>query len=195
MSELREIQVLERLAEVFDSLGIPYAIGGSIASSVYGTVRFTRDADIAVLPFAVAADKFYAMLKEEFYVSEEAMQQALGCCGSFNIIHFETAFKIDLFLLGPSEFEQQLLVRSRVVRLGETPESDLCFVSPEDVVLLKLRRLNESDGFDESQWEDILGVLAIQGQALDFGRLTEDARILGVEELLERAVAEAQTYV
>ncbi len=195
MSELREIQVLERLAEVLDSLGIPYAIGGSIASSVYGTVRFTRDADIAILPFAAVADKFYARLKDDFYVSEEAMQQALGCCGSFNIVHFETAFKIDLFLLGPSEFEQQLLVRSRMVRLGETPESDLCFVSPEDVILLKLRRLSESDAFEESQWGDILGVLAIQGQALDFGHLTEDARILGVEELLERAIAEAQTYV
>ncbi len=158
-------------------------------------MRFTRDADIAVLPFAAAADRFYAMLKDEFYVSEEAMQQALSCCGSFNIIHFKTAFKIDLFLLGPSDFEQQLLPRSRVVRLGETPESDLCFVSPEDVILLKLRRLNESDAFDESQWEDILGVLAIQGQALDFGRLNEDARILGVEDLLERAIAEAQTYV
>jgi hypothetical protein len=195
MSELREIQVLERLAEVLDALGIPYAIGGSIASSVYGTVRFTRDADIAILPFAAVADKFYARLKDEFYDSEEAMQQALSCCGSFNIVHFETAFKIDLFLLGPSEFEQQLLVRSRMVRLGETPESDLCFVSPEDVILLKLRRLSESDGFEESQWGDILGVLAIQGRALNFARLTEDARILGGEELLERAIAEAQTYV
>ncbi len=195
MSELREIQVLERLAEVFDSLGIPYAIGGSIASSVYGTVRFTRDADIAVLPFTSVADKFYALLKNDFYVNEEAMQQALGCCGSFNIVHFDTAFKIDLFLLGPSEFEQQLLVRSRMVRLGETPESDLCFVSPEDVILLKLRRLNESDGFDESQWEDILGVLAIQGLALDSERLIEDAKNLGVEDLLERAIAEAETYV
>ena len=195
MSELREIQVLERLAEVLDSLGIPYAIGGSIASSVYGTVRFTRDADIAVLPFTSVADKFYALLKNDFYVNEEAMQQALGCCGSFNIVHFATAFKIDLFLLGPSEFEQQLLVRSRMVRLGETPESDLCFVSPEDVILLKLRRLNESDGFDESQWEDILGVLAIQGLALDSERLIEDAKNLGVEDLLERAIAEAETYV
>ncbi len=195
MSELREIQVLERLADVLDTLGIPYAIGGSIASSVYGTVRFTRDADIAILPFTSVADKFYALLKDDFYVNEEAMQQALGCCGSFNIIHFDTAFKIDLFLLGPSEFEQQLLVRSRMVRLGETPESDLCFVSPEDVILLKLRRLNESDGFAENQWEDILGVLAVQGRALDFDRLAQDAKTLGVEDLLERAIAEAETYV
>jgi len=183
------------LAEVFDTLGIPYAIGGSIASSMYGTVRFTRDADIGVYPFTSAADKFYERLKDRFYVSEEAMQRALSCCGTFNIIHLETAFKIDIFLLGPSDFERQLVVRSKMVRLGETPESDLCFVSPEDVILLKLRRLSEADGFSENQWDDILGVLAIQGRALDFRYMTDYARNLGVEELLERAIAEAATYV
>ena len=195
MGEMREIQVLERLADVFDTLGIPYAIGGSIASSMYGTVRFTRDADIGVYPFPMVADKFYERLKDEFYVNEQAMQEALGCCGSFNIVHFETAFKIDLFLLGPSDFERQLLVRSKMVRLGESPESDLCFVSPEDVILLKLRRLNESDAFSESQWDDILGVLAVQGRALDFGYLHEYAEVLHIQELLERSVAEAATYV
>ncbi|UCD52459.1 MAG: nucleotidyltransferase [Phycisphaerales bacterium] len=195
MSEMREIQVLKRLAEVLDALGIPYAIGGSIASSMYGTVRFTRDADIGIYPFPSVANKFYEMLKDEFYVNEQAMQEALSCCGSFNIVHFETAFKIDLFLLGPSDFEQQLVVRSKVVRLGESPESDLCFVSPEDVILLKLRRLNESDGFSENQWDDILGVLAVQGRALKFEYLNDYARVLGVEQLLERAIAEAATYV
>ena len=123
------------------------------------------------------------------------MQEALGCCGSFNIVHFETAFKIDLFLLGPSDFEQQLLVRSKMVRLGESPESDLCFVSPEDVILLKLRRLNENNGFSENQWDDILGVLAVQGRALNFEYLNEYAQVLGVAGLLERAIAEAATYV
>jgi hypothetical protein len=195
VSEMREIQVLERLAEVLDTLGIPYAIGGSIASSMYGTVRFTRDADIGIYPFPSVADRFYEMLKDEFYVNEEAMQEALGCCGSFNIIHFETAFKIDLFLLGPSDFERQLLVRSKMVRLGESPESELCFVSPEDVILLKLRRLNGSDAFSENQWDDIMGVLAVQGRALNFGYLSEYARVLGIEGLLERAITEAATYV
>jgi len=195
VSEMREIQVLERLAEVLDALGIPYAVGGSIASSMYGTVRFTRDADIGVYPFPTVADKFYEMLKDEFYVNEQAMQEALGCCGSFNIVHFETAFKIDLFLLGPSDFEQQLLVRSKMVRLGESPESDLCFVSPEDVILLKLRRIDEGDGFSENQWDDILGVLAVQGRALSFEYLSEYAQGLGVAGLLERAIAEAATYV
>jgi hypothetical protein len=71
----------------------------------------------------------------------------------------------------------------------------LCFVSPEDVVLLKLRRLSESDGFSENQWDDILGVLAVQGKALDAGYLREYGQTLRVEELLERAIAEAASYV
>lgn len=194
MSEQREIAVLERLAEVLDALGIPYAIGGSIASSLYGTVRFTRDADIALYPFPSVADKFYEMLKDEFYVNEQAMQQALGCCGTFSIIHFDTAFKIDIFLLGPSEFERQLLVRSRIVRLGESAEGDMCFVSPEDVILLKLRSLSEGDGPGEQQWNDIVGVLAVQGKALDFEYLTSEARTAAVEELLDRALAEVASY-
>lgn len=195
MSEQREIAVLERLAGVLDALGIPYAIGGSIASSMYGTVRFTRDADIALYPFTSVADRFYERLKDEFYISEEAMQRALSCCGSFSIIHFETAFKIDCFLLGPGEFEQQLLVRSRIVRLGESAEGELCFVSPEDVILLKLRRLREADGDSENQWTDIVGVLAVQGKALDFDYLTAQTRKFGVSGLFERAIAEVTSYI
>ena len=122
------------------------------------------------------------------------MQQALSCWGSFQ--HHPTSRPPSdrPVPAGPRDSSSNYGPQSRVVRLGN-PRSDLCFVSPEDVILLKLRRLNESDAFDESQWEDILGVLAIQGQALDFGRLNEDATILGVEDLLERAIAEAQTYV
>jgi hypothetical protein len=195
VSAQREIAVLERLAGVLDALGIPYAIGGSIASSMYGTVRFTRDADIALYPFTSVADRFYERLKNEFYISEEAMQQALSCCGSFSIIHFETAFKIDFFLLGPGEFERQLLVRSKIVRLGESAEGELCFVSAEDVILLKLRRLREANGDSENQWTDIVGVLAVQGRALDFDYLAAQANKFGVAELLERAIAEVASYI
>lgn len=191
MSEQREIAVLKRLTDVLDALGIPYAIGGSIASSMYGTVRFTRDADIGVLPFAPAADRFYRMLKDEFYINEQAMQQALVYSSSFSIIHFATAFKIDFFVLGPSDFEQQILLRSRIVRLGESEVGDLCFVSPEDVILLKLRRLTEPDVTSEHQWDDIQGVLLVQGEALDLEYLEGWAKKLELGGLLDRAFVEA----
>jgi hypothetical protein len=193
VSEQREIAVLERVTEVLDVLGIPYAIGGSIASSMYGTVRFTRDADLGVLSFTPAADRFYDLLKGEFYINELAMQQALAYSSNFSIIHFATAFKIDLFVLGPSEFERQILLRSRIVRLGDSDEGDLCFVSPEDVILLKLRQLSEPDANRQEQWDDIQGVLLVQGEALDLEYLETWARRLNLSGLLDRAFEETTT--
>jgi len=186
-------EVIERLADVLDDLGIRYAIGGSVASALYGTVRFTRDADISVQPFSPVANRLYELLKDEFYISREAMEEALKSHGSFSIVHFETAFKIDIFIHGPSEFEERLLDRRRMLRLADISRRDVCVVSPEDIVLLKLRWFKETDCTSERQWNDVLGVLRIQRELLDFEYLTDSARKLGLEELLDRARAEADT--
>jgi hypothetical protein len=186
-------EVIERLADVLDSLGLRYAIGGSVASALYGTVRFTRAADITVQPFSPLADRLYELLKEEFYVSREAMDEALRSHGSFNVIHFETAFKIDLFIQGPGEFEGRLLDRRHMLRLSDTSSRDISVVSPEDIILLKLRWFRETGGTSERQWDDVLGVLGVQGASLDFEYLKDSAKKLGLEGLLERAIAEAET--
>lgn len=194
VSDGRETEeVVERLADVFDSLGIRYAVGGSIASSLYGTVRFTRDADIAVEPFASVADKLYGLLKDEFYVSQQAMEEALKSHRSFNVIHFESSFKVDIFVLGATRLEQRLLERGNRLRLSDTGRRDVSVVSPEDIVLLKLQWFRETGGTSERQWDDVLGVLAVQGEALDCEYLASAAKEMGLEELLDRARAEADT--
>jgi len=66
-------------------------------------------------------------------------------------------------------------------------------VSPEDVVLLKLRWFAMTGGTSERQWSDVLGVLGVQGPALDRAYLTRWARKLGLNELLDRAIAEVGT--
>jgi len=57
MSNPQELEILESLAEALEHLDIAYAISGSVASSVYGKVRFTQDADITVEPFDIQAEK------------------------------------------------------------------------------------------------------------------------------------------
>jgi hypothetical protein len=193
VGETRHLDVVERLVDVLDSLGIAYAIGGSVASSAYGTMRFTQDADIAVQVSSSVADRLFELLKDEFYISRGAMEEALRSHGSFNVIHFETSFKIDLFVQGPGEFERQVLARSRKFTLTESGRRDLSVVSPEDIVLLKLRWLKETGGTSERQWSDVLGVLGVQGEALDYGYLAEWAKKLGVDELLDRAISEVRT--
>ena len=193
VGETRHIEVAERLVDVLDKLGIAYAIGGSIASSAHGTMRFTQDADIMVQPFSHVADRFFALVKDAFYISERAMQQALASFGSFNVVHFDTSFKIDIFVQGPGEFEQRVLARRTVARLSDAGHRDLCIVSAEDIILLKLRWFKEAGGTSQRQWDDVLGVLAVQGESLDFEYLTDSATELGLKELLERARAEART--
>jgi hypothetical protein len=72
--------------------GLPNSIGGSLASSVYGVVRFTQDADLTVEPFDNKVEKLLELLKPSYYVSRDAMYNALRRRSSFNVIRFQTAF-------------------------------------------------------------------------------------------------------
>jgi len=193
MDNPQELQVLQKLTDVFGKLNIIYAIGGSKASSVYGIVRFTQDTDITVQSFYHVADKFYDMLKDDFYISQHAMHQALKSRSSFNIIHLVTSFKIDIFVAADNDFEKQMLARSRKINLGESLEKPFSFVSPEDIILLKLRWYNQTGCTSERQWSDVLGVLAVQRKNLDFEYLKKWAARLRLNELLQQAISQSQT--
>ena len=192
MSNAEQTTVIRQLTDVLDDLQIEYAIGGSIASSLYGTVRFTQDADITVREFSGVAGQLYERLKDDFYISQEAMAQALDSCGSFNAIHLETSFKIDVFIQGPGEFDEQLLSRSRRLTLSDSEEETFCVVSPEDVVLLKLRWYAQGGCASDRQWEDVLGVLRVQAESLDLEYMKKWSRELGVDALLQRAISESK---
>ena len=189
MNDPRELIILENFIGVLEELGIAYAIGGSMASSVYGKVRFTEDADITVEPFDSVADKFFKKLKAEYYISGDAMYQALREQGSFNIIHLETAFKIDVFVCKNTVFEKQMMGRCKELRISDSLEKTFLVVSPEDIILLKLRRYRDGGCSSERQWDDVLGVLQIQAGRLDFSYLKKWAVTLNVDELLEKALS------
>ena len=193
MDSPQELKIIRKLTDLLDQLNIVYAIGGSIASSVYGVVRFTQDADITVSPFSSVADELYEMLKDDFYVSKQAMYHALESRGSFNIIDFETSFKIDIFVQADDDFEKQMLARSRKINLGDLLDKALSFISPEDIILLKLKWYSQGGRASERQWSDILGILAVQRERLDLEYLTRWAVRLGLKDLLEKAMAQSPT--
>lgn len=47
-----------RVIDAFERLGVPYLIGGSLASAVYGTARSTLDADLVA---GLSAEKVSAL--------------------------------------------------------------------------------------------------------------------------------------
>ena len=190
MAEPEEYLVLKQLTDALDDLEIDYAIGGSIASSLYGKVRFTQDVDINVAPFGEKAEQFYNILKDNFYISRDAMYQAISNRGSFNIIHLEFAFKIDIFLQKDDEFHRQLFLRRKKVKLDESIDQLFDIVSAEDIILLKLLWYKSAGCISQRQWSDVLGVLAIQDRSLDMKYMITSSEELGVGELLQKAMDE-----
>ncbi|UCF16719.1 MAG: hypothetical protein JSW59_04495 [Phycisphaerales bacterium] len=191
MNEPEEYLVLRQLTDALDGLNIDYAIGVSIASSVYGKVRFTQDVDINAAITADKAEQLYSVLKEDFYISRNAMHQAISNHSSFNVVHLKSAFKIDIFIRKDDDFHKQLFLRRRKVKLDESVDHFFDVVSPEDVILLKLQWYESSGCISERQWSDVLGVLAIQAGMLDMEYLENWADKLGLTALFQKAVKES----
>jgi len=192
MAEPEEYLVLKQLADAFDEMKIDYAIGGSIASSLYGKVRFTQDADITVAAFGDKAEHLYNVLKESFYIGKDAMYQAISNRSSFNIIHLKSAFKIDIFVQKDDDFHRQLFLRRTKVKLDESVEHLFDIVSAEDIILLKLQWYQSAGCVSERQWSDVLGVLAVQSRMLDMKYLSSCSEKLGLSDILQKAMSESQ---
>jgi hypothetical protein len=183
------IQVTLKVIAAFDRLGILYLIGGSLASAVHGIVRATMDADLVadiqphqVLPLVVS-------LEGEFYIDADMILDAIQHHSSFNLIHLETMFKVDVFLLKQRDFDLNQMQRRISQPVGDAPEERAYFSTAEDIILAKLEWFRAGGEISERQWRDILGVLNLQGDRLDFQYLKNWAGRLGVQDLLQKALA------
>ncbi len=183
-----EIEILKDFIDILDDLDIRYALSGSLASSFYGKVRFTEDADITVEPFESSAKKLFILLRPDYYISENETYEALKNHTSFNVLHIESCFKIDVSVSKDTAFEKQIFLRRRAVKLGDNIQKPFAIVSGEDVILIKLGWFRESGQTSEKQWSDILGVLSVQAERLDYNYLNKCSAELGLNDLLKKAL-------
>jgi hypothetical protein len=189
---MQNIDDLRNVLRVFTRFGIPYALGGSMASSLYGISRHTRDADITVEPFPGQEEALISAFGPEYYVSLSAVQQAVRNRSSFNIIDTTSGFKVDVFVRKEEAFEIAALQRRQSLELPDAPGEPLVLYTPEDIILFKLRWYRLGNESADQQWSDVLGVLKVQGERLDFAWLEQWAALLGVSDLLQRARQQAQ---
>jgi hypothetical protein len=185
------IRAVADFVSVLDGLGIPYYAGGSVASSIHGVPRYTKDVDVVADLAPEQTEPLASRLNTDFYADAGQMREAIRYGRAFNVIHFATGFKIDVFPLRKDAFHAGELARSerRVWEVDPTGSVDLRVASAEDTVLEKLVWYKRWGQVSDQQWSDVLGVATTR--QLDREYMREWAPKLGVGDLLERLFGEA----
>ncbi len=180
------------LLDALGRLEIPHMVGGSLASSVHGVWRATNDVDIVASIPPEYVDELVRLLEPDYYIDEGQVRDALRRGRPFNVIHFKTSYKFDIIPLARDRFAQVQFGRRRweTSERVEPPLLEFCVATPEDIILSKLEWFLRGGRVSEKQWNDVLGVIAVQRERLDLAYLREWAEYLKISDLLEQALAE-----
>ncbi|MHC4819485.1 MAG: hypothetical protein ACYTF8_15680 [Planctomycetota bacterium] len=185
------LAALTPVVQVLEQLDVAHQLGGSVASSAYGQARATMDVDLVARLDESHVRPIADALQEAYYLDEGAMREAILRRSSFNLIHQATMMKVDVFVPKDRPYDAEALRRRRRDRLDETPGArEFCVATPEDIVLSKLEWYDLGGRVSERQWDDVLGVLRVQGDAIDEAYLRRWAPELRIADLLQRALQE-----
>lgn len=176
---LTPAEFLTTVTRVLESMGIPYAVTGSMASMFYGEMRTTNDVDVVADLKPEQVREFVARFPaDEFYVSEDAARSAISHRQQFNIIHPVSGLKAVIIIARDEPHDRQQLARARSVE--PAPGLSARFAAPEDVILKKLWFYQE--GGSEKHLRDIASMFKIYGDHLDLPYLDDWAHRLGVAD-------------
>lgn len=182
------LSVLSQVAGILDQQGIRYVLVGSFASSIHGMYRATADIDILADINAEQVRPLFEALQNDFYVDEKTMRDAVTQRRSFNVIHFNSVFKVDFFVAKSDDFGAAQLARRELRPILPDREEAVYVATAEDTILAKLRWYRLSNDSLGNQWNDVLGILGISKNSLDLPYLRAWAEKLGIAELLQKAL-------
>ena len=172
--------LLAQVVQTFERLRIPYLVTGSVASMAYGEPRLTNDIDVvAGIREADIPGLLAAFPAQEFYLSDDAMRDAIRREGQFNIIHPGSGLKVDVMVRRDTPFDRSRFARARSLRPAESYEA--AFASAEDVIIKKMDYYRE--GGSEKHLRDITGMLKVSGDEIDRAYIVEWADRLGLRDI------------
>ncbi|MBW4654134.1 MAG: hypothetical protein KME20_14015 [Kaiparowitsia implicata GSE-PSE-MK54-09C] len=176
-----------QLHRIFSTVSIPYYVTGGVAAIAYGEPRTTRGLDVVVAIAPHHIQPLVAALEARGFYVPGVDAVLNGQTTTLGITHIESISRADLMIAGSDAFAAIAFERIRHIQL---PEGEaLCFISPEDLVLNKIRWGAQSQS--DKQWRDVLGILKVQADRLDQGYLMAWASRLGLIEEVQRALSEA----
>ena len=178
---------LQILIEKLNQEGIEYMLSGSYSSSLHGLPRATNDADIIIAASEEKLTAFIQSLGDDYYVNKDAALEALRNHAMFNVIDIHNSFKADFIIRKDRPFSREEFQRRQISTIMDL---DIWVVSPEDVILSKLEWAKESES--NQQFQDALGVAAVQYNHLDKDYLKKWAKELQIDDSLEQLLKQAK---
>lgn len=187
-------KIARLLHPIFETLGIPYYITGGVAATAYGDPRTTRDLDLVIeLNRDNISQLVEALEMAGFYCPPSSVEDIRDGRGIvLSVTQMTSVLNADIVLSADTDFDRSKMARRRKMALDEAGVEPFFVASPEDVVLAK--RLWRKPSESMKQWTDVLGILKVQGEGLDFDYLWQWAEILGVANDLDQAFTEAGLY-
>lgn len=158
-----------------------------MAGSIAGIWRATQDIDIVARVRIDQTDALEAALSGEFYADAAAMREATQSDRVFNLIHYGSGIKFDIFPILQDPYYQVAFCRRRKTELRLSGGRALAVyaATAEDIILAKLVWYREGGGVSETQLNDVRGISSVQKGRLDFNYIHTWAAHLGFTELLE----------
>jgi len=169
-----------------NSVGLNYMVTGAVAVIIYGEPRLTHDIDLVVELDDENAEKLVEVFpSEEFYcppldIIKLEIKRPLR--GHFNLIHHETGFKADVYLLGEDELHHWAISNRKRFDMEGEP---IWLAPPEYIILRKLEYYRE--GRSEKHLRDIVSMLEISSVEINFNKLQDKIRIHSLEKEWQKA--------
>jgi hypothetical protein len=174
--QLEQNRAFGGVIDILESVGIEYAIWGGVAAVMYGEPRFTQDMDILVRLHHSQVDNLARLLEEDgYYISVEAIRDAVDRHFYFNAIHIETGIKTDFLVAGRDPIHVWAFEHRRVKNFDEFRQAS--YMPPESVILTKLQAYQDSGS--TRHLDDIEGILRISGPELDLIYVDREAARIG----------------
>ena len=152
---LTELDILKDVIKKFETLGIQYMLTGSMAMTYYAQPRMTRDIDLVVEILPGFIGRIEYVFKNEYYLSAESIKDAIDKEFMFNLIHINSAVKIDCIVRKNQKYRLVEFDRRNKIKVDDL---DIFIVSIEDLIISKL--LWAKDSHSEMQIKDVRNLLA-----------------------------------
>lgn len=177
---MQELDLFLVFARRLNRLNVAYMVTGSVASMAYGEPRLTHDVDLVLEVARTQVQPFCEVFSlAEFYCPPAAtivVESQRSSGGHFNLIHHETGFKADCYLMGKDPLHVWAMARRRRIEVEDEP---VFLAPPEYVIVRKLEYYRE--GGTEKHLRDIRSMLDVSGELIDRAELAAKIRDGGLE--------------